>query len=442
MPLSNAGKNAIQAYGMKRFAYNPPATSTQAATQTTFYQDQAQGGPEQPAGPAPGTGVRARLLQTINPEPVRDTQEEGRLQQLAKVNALGTALGSLGQLAGVASGGDAVEIRNNLNPWIMDRMAYLDDDYRNQVRDYTTRAFAMDRFNIDQQNQDIQDQNTNEWQKEQIRLRGEEARRTAEEQARLRLEEFAQKTDAEKEAEMRKIGIDPRAKDAFDQYIKRTNQQYGVNTNYRKSLTAENYANAARTEAGGSKGKKEFDLETLKKGRQAMLNQYDAQINQLKAKMTDKTTKIGDQPLILEQIKQLQSERNRYYNYNPGSNELLDSEIMDAANRDAGTQPESATLVEYMPGRGLTFNQVQKGLPQQTQPQQRSEEEIMQAMKSNRQSVIQNAKRIASINFEDPDPETSNLILEKAQELVDLGIFEDQDSAIESILQLAKSNAK
>lgn len=433
MPLSNAGKNAIQAYGMKRFAFNPPATSTQAANQPTFNQDQAQSGPDKPAGPAPGTGVRARLLQTINPEPVRDTQEEGRLQKLAKVNALGTALGSLGQLAGVASGGDAVEIRNNLNPWIMDRMAYLDDDYRNQVRDYTTRAFAIDRFNIDQQNQDIQDQNTNEWQKEQIRLRGEEARRTAEEQARLRLEEFAQKTDAEKEAEMRKIGIDPRAKNAFDEYIKRTNQQFGVNTNYKRSLTAENYANAARQREGGSGSteKPTFDLDTMKKGVQNIVSDLQKQKGQIKNLPFNEREaaqkKIDDEIAFWER------------QYNPKTNELLNERVLDAANRDAATQSGSGALGEpFTPGRGFNFQQNQP----QTQTQQRSEDEIMQAMNTNRATVIQNAKRIASINFENPDPETANLILEKAQELVDLGVFEDQDSAIESIIELAKTNAK
>jgi len=430
MPLSKAGKNAIQAYAAKRFPFSPPASATTEATSLPIPQSQTQAGVDTSGGSAPG--IRPRLLQTLNPEPVRDVMEEDRLKNLAKVNALGTALGSLGQLAGVASGGDAVYIENSMSPFVMNKMAYLDDDYRNQLQQHTNKAFAMDRFNIDQQNQDIQDVNDNEFRKEQIQFQGQKEKEVAEYRAKLELDQFNRKTQAEKEAEMRAIGIDPRDPKAMDSYIARTNQKYGIDSGYRKSLTAENYANANKTTTGAN-AKEDYDLDTMKKGVNKIvtdLRKELAGVNNLPFTEREAATKrINDEIAFWER------------QYNPKTNELLNDRVLDAAGGEQPAQSSGSFGQPYTPGQGFSMPQQAQATQAKAAPEL-SHEQIIEAMNVNRKSVIDNAQRIASINFEDPDPETADLILEKARELVELGVFEDEDSAIESIINLAKSNAK
>lgn len=430
MPLSKAGKNAIQAHAAKRFPFLP-ATATTEATNQPIIQSQTQAGVDTSGGSAPG--IRPRLLQTINPEPVREVMEEDRLKKLAKVNALGTALGSLGQLAGVASGGDAVHIENSMSPFVMNKMAYLDDDYRNQLQQHTNRAFAMDRFNIDQQNQDIQDGNNNEFRKEQIQLQGQKEMEVAKHRAQLELDQFNRKTDAEKAAEMRAIGIDPRDAKAMDKYIARTNQKYGIDTGYRKSLTAENYANANKT-AAGDKSKENFDLDTMKRGVNTIVSDLRNQLGAVKnlpfAEREAAAKRINDEITFWER------------QYNPKTNELLNDRVLDAAGGEQPSETSGGFGEPYTPGKGLAMNQpTQQAQPAQGKPStERSREEITDLMNANRISVLQRAKQIATLNMEDPDPETANFILEKAQELVDLGVFETEDEAIESIIKVAQSN--
>lgn len=436
MNVSKATQNAIDTYAKKRFPNPFSASSTEQANQPTSFQDQTQTGSDKSGGPAP---YKSRILQTINPEPVRDTQEEDRLKKIAGVNAIGRILGSFGQLGGMASGGDAVYIEDTLSPQILDKLAFLDNDYRNNLRDWSNQAFSTERFNAEQQNRDIQDENNRQFRFDQIDAQGQKEREMADYRAKIALEQFNRKTDADKRQDMISAGINPDDPDAEQKFIKRMNESFGVNTNYRRSLTAENWANANRmNNPTESKSKSELDLKQIEKG-----------VNSIVADLEKRRKNIPDNLRSTEREAYLKDidEEIKFWTrqYNPKTNELLNERVLNAAGGSAEQQPSNFDSGQpYTPGQGMTidFQGNPQNQPQPTDRPQLSEKEIMAGMRSNQQKVISNAASINSLDLNNPDPKTAQMVIDLAQELLDLGITQDQDEAVQWVIQLAKENSK
>lgn len=428
MPLSNAGKNAIKAYGQKRFSFNSQPTEPTGSV----FQDPIQSGEmNAPTGPAPFS-PRKKLLQTINPEPVRDEKEEERLKSLAKVNALGRALGSLGQLAGVASGGDAVGINDTVSPFVTDKLAYLDNDYRNQLQDHFRRSFIIDQFNVEQENRDIADQNDYRAQIDRINMQGAKEKEVLDYRAELEMKKFNAMTAEEKAQAMMNVGINPNSQDATQRFLKVMQDQFGVDSNYKKSQTAENYANANRMNNPTSDSGESYDLETLQSGVKNIVSGIQSERNQV---LNNPELRPAEKEQMLKNL----DDQLKFWTqtYNPKNNQLLNRQVMDAASGNQ-TDPKQAEGVghPYTPGKGFNAPQNQK------QPaQERSEEEVIKALNQNRSNVIKNAKVISSMDLNNPDEKTAQMVLGYAQELVDLGVTEDLESALETVINLASQNA-
>lgn len=279
----------------------------------------------QEAAPAPGAGAgrqRFQLMQMMQPEPTRDSRSEEMIKKRAKVNAIGRGIGALGQLAGVASGGDASFIPDAQSPFLMNEFNKLDTDYRSRLQDWTKQGFQVDQFNNRVQNDAIQDQARLEDGIELDNARTANDKILNEQRAEYAIQNLMAKSKEELESEMRKVGVNPSDPEAMGKLMKANGLGFSTEINRKKAQTNWNNRVASGSGRGNTGGAKdpEYDLATLKKGKDAMIAQIDAQIKQ----MNDSGDAVQNQ----EQMKALLDQRSQLQQYNPGKNQMIDAEIM------------------------------------------------------------------------------------------------------------------
>ena len=461
---------------------NPTTPSVGSVPASTIQQPQAGAGMPGAEG-AEAKASRYNLLQMMQPEPTRDTESEDIIKKRARMNAFGRGISALGGLAGMASGGDAPAIADLQTPYNMQQMQTLDTDYRNRLQDWTSRKFQTDAANNATLNREVDQTIDAENQMEQINLRSQQAaalskQKSQEDLNKLMLElgidpnakdagsqyldkkseadfnSLLEKSPEEQIKELKDLGIDPYAKDASTQYLEKRRQITDANLSNIKART--NYSNRAvgggRTTNTNMPGKdQQVPNDVYRKGRDFMKSQLDKEIKDL-------SKDFASQQANAELIASKKKERDQLQSFKPGANPLLDEdiaakgyELLDAEMAGEGGYGSEEGFDFGYPdsfeqGGGIAQPEAQAQLQGQPAPRPNyanlSEPERIQAMNKNKSNVLRNAQAIASLDLENPDPKIAQMVVGYAQELVDLGIFPDQESALENILNIAQTNAK
>jgi hypothetical protein len=383
---------------------NQPIPELQPQGGNPFQQGQQ---PQQGAAPAPQGGQsRYAMYEMMQPKPTRDTEQEGIIQRRAKMNAFSKGFSGLAGLAGVAAGGDAPFVPDGVTPFNMNQLQVMDNDYRNRLQDWTNRGFQVDQANTGLQNREV-DQTI------------DQENRIAVQQQRAgdALNQLLAKSEADQIREMESVGINPYGENAYDDYLKAKGLQFKTEINRKKQIGSRN----GRT--GPEKPK--FDIPTLQRGKKAMIDQLEAQKQGL-----DSFQDKGQLEAIEAQLKQVRE-------YNPGKNELMDAEVMNMGIQgDEGSQASTPQGVgqPFTPGQGFNIGQQAAG-------ENLTEKEKMAIMSSSGQKVIQNASKINAFDFENEenqDPETAQFLINEINDLLNAGIAENEEEAIDMILSLAK----
>lgn len=222
---------------------------------------------------APPSGPK--LMDYINPTPTRDVQEEDRLKKLAKYNAFGRMIGALGQLGGMAAGGDAVAIQDDVSPFVTNRLQYLDDDYRRRLEQFGQEAFRVGMHNNELENEYAREVRGQEFTDAQARIKAEEARQLAAQRAQDAMNQLLTKDKQAQEKEMRSLGVDPKDPKAKEKML----------AAYKKKFDADIYSKYKTP--GSGKDDKETDQEFIRiarLGRQAEIDRIQKMLDQENSK--------------------------------------------------------------------------------------------------------------------------------------------------------------
>lgn len=340
---------------------------------------------------------RYKLFQMLEGEPTRDIDSEEKIKQRQKLNAISKGISGLAGLAGMATGGDAPVVPDFVTPFNMQQIQMLDSDYRNRLQDWIQRSFQIDNLNTQQQNREIDQQIDYENQMDQIAARGEEARLTAEQRALADLNKIAAQGEQKLIEEMQKVGVNPYGENAYGEFLKKMASMYETEKDYTKART--NWNN--RISRGSSGGSKQTftpeQLATYKKNRDRMIA---AEQQKLQALDPNDPANQGQIKAISDRIEYLQR-------VNPGSNELIDMEMLqDVAAEQAPRQPESfgypfdpqlgfdPTYVRNPNQAPASQQQTQGAIQADPQQQQAQDEDTMQLREAAKQSFINKINKL------------------------------------------------
>jgi len=264
MALSNAAKNKRQKEEAIQVPERPnPFISS--IDSSSLKNGKSVNNAPQPSGPV--------LMDYVNPKPQPDTASEEVLKRRSKWNTLGRLIGSLGQLGGMASGGDAVGIVDNVSPFITGRLLELDDTYRNDLSNWANRAFQMDMHNNRLQNEERQAQRDNQFQEQRMDIQHQNAKAIAEQRAQDALKALQAKNSEAQAKEMRQVGVDPSAKDAMPKYLQAMRRKFENDLAYKN-----------RMGRGSGKDKDVPDsdfVEVVRVGREKKLAELNNQLREL-----------------------------------------------------------------------------------------------------------------------------------------------------------------
>lgn len=363
-------------------------------------QPQAQTAVDQGATAPQDPKSKYKMYELLQNEPVRDEAQEGIIQRRAKMNAFSKGFSGLAGLAGVAMGGDAPVIPDTVTPFNMERIQTLDNDYKSRLEDWVNKGFQVDQANVGLQNKEIEqniDQGNRELLAEQ-KFQNDQV--LIEQRAQAAIQQFQQKSEIEQMQEMRELGINPNSPDATAQYLKKRGVMTDADIRYLQSKS--NWNNRAGRSSGSGAEAKTYDIETLQRGKKQILSQLEQQKQGLDP-MRDRVALEA----IESQLKQIRE-------YNPGKNELMDAEIMNAGMNtgEGGIQDEEQSIQEgfgnpYTPGKGMR-------IPKTDDPQRTAR-------------ITTNLQKL--VNQTATDEEFESIL----QDLVDAGEAADLDEA-ESIL--------
>lgn len=302
-----------------------------------------------------GPTSRFELLNPTIEKPEKNAQETERLQKLSRINALGQMFGGLAQLGGMASGGDAVNLGNQLGDFSFNRFMQLDRDYINQLRDYNSQLFQAELFNKRLNNENAAYDRGRQANEEDWRRRQE-----AEENAYKRQIDFEnQKFDRNQSQDLRRrmqgMGIDPDSPNAYSDFVAKSGQEWDLNKKNTNSLIE------ARGGSGGGKSNaSEQTLQYFQAGYNEAMSKIDEQLKNPEL--------IGSQRKALEERKaQLQKLK---YDQNSGYARQLTQrgyELSVEPNESSTTQDdrfvEAQTSFDQMKSDGVSsFQQI----PQET----------------------------------------------------------------------------
>jgi hypothetical protein len=328
---------------------------------------------------------RVKLMDMINPMPQRDQEEEGKLKKRAKWNAVGQAVGALGQLGGMAAGGDAVAIQDNVSPFITDRLQYLDNDYRNRLQRFGVEAFQTGMYNNELENRDLQAQRDADLKRELQEEKGKNA-----------LELFMQKSKAEQDKEMRNAGVDPSDPKAKQKYIAAKGRQFNSDINYKDRI--------GRGRAGSGPDDQEDDTEFVRISRIARGKKLEDLRSQMQELQKNPMMNAEMIKVLNDQIKAYEGIRLKKDNQQ--AVDLYESEINAPQQQQYDPNYMKGAQWSYQPGQGLIpmTPQVEQQLFQSIQP-------ILQGDYSNVDAVISQLIRTGvAANEEEAEEKILDLI--------------------------------
>jgi len=373
------------------------------------------------AQPNPQSG-EYRFMEMVNPKPERETEREDIIKKRAKMNAFGRGLGALGQLVGVASGGDAQQLVDGQTPWNLNQIQSLDQDYRRRLQDWTNQNFQVASTNNAIQNraieQDIAQQNRLELEDVRtgndmglIGARGEQT-----------LKGINARTDAEIRQSMLSLGIDPDAPNAKENFLEAQKNQVKIKNDYDRARTSYNNRYGNRSQAGEVGF--QYDIPTLQAGKQALLNE-----------LAQKRAGLDPlDPANQAALKQIEELEEMYREYNPGKNPMIDAEIMNRGIKEIEGQAQGPASQDqaqqgagypYQPGSGMAIPQTQAP-KQEAQAKKQASPEVASRITSNLDKVKNNTAT----------DEDFEVLL---QDIVDSGDAKDVDEALDLVIKFLKT---
>jgi hypothetical protein len=303
--LSNAAKNS----GTPKS--NPKKSANKRPDEWSEFSDQAKnGGFSMPDEPRPN---RRQILSPSLEKPEPNEKERARLQRLAKVNALGKGFGSIFQLLGVASGGDANNYGDEVGDFVLSGLKDLDNDYRQKLKGYNDQMFQVDLYNNQAANRQAQGDEAYERGKEQYETRTDDA---------LRMR-------------MMQEGIDPNDPEAVDLYTKQNASKFELDKKNANSLIAQ------RT--GSGKGSRNIDPEmmaTIMKGRAKKLTELKSQLSKLAS-----NNKIGQND---GQIEAINKQIGTLTNLDADPENLLVNELYQLGSQPDQPEPKNTNAFAGM----------------------------------------------------------------------------------------------
>lgn len=307
--------NELEDYSRRKFPFvsilrNNEQSPIFGANNQFLAPEQAPAQPQQ----QPQSRFAPKFMEMTQPVPVLDTEEIQTQQGRARTSVLGQLLGSLGQLGGMAAGGDAVQLDNSVPSIALNQILTMDKDYRDRLGQYWKDSFDTNKTNIGIQNRFLGDEADRAFRDDQ-RGKGEQFRtgeRLGEEKFRTGLQDDQQKFLSGQQAarlkadinklyiqdklafneEMRKAGVNPNDKDAVDQYLSKMNMK--------------------TTKSGGGSGKP-YDvtdpafIEAVRRGREIELERINNQLN-TELSRPDYTNPDGQK----QRIDELREKKKRY----------------------------------------------------------------------------------------------------------------------------------
>lgn len=414
MPLSFAGQNAKakEKKEIERKAQANPMLNPPIMSQPNPMLDPPMPSQQQ-------SGSRVQLMQYLNPEPQRDVNEEARLKKLAKVNAFGKMIGSVGQLAGMASGGDATMIQDNMSPFVMNKMQTMDTDYRDQLKDYTNRAFQVDMYNNKLSNDDLQTQDAQDFQKnirtddQNFRIsereldqdfRSGETNKTitaqqknTEDKFKYDMKLFNARSKEDKDQLMMRVGVDPKDPEAMSKF------QKAVQGNTNKGITED----------------PEF-LATVRRGRDMQLQILKKQYQELEKEPSN----YADAKAKENKLKAISDRINMYEKVDLTKDKQVALDLYDfGAETDLSVGPPEGY------DRPSNMNS-----GQQAQPGQQPVQQKQRTTESNQEMMTQLSNIIKTRDFSNIDP--------LLKMMVEYGYADNEDAATEMILDEMEKQAQ
>jgi hypothetical protein len=451
MPLSNAGQNAIKAgaeqYGAKKFPFqssNPQPGSFSEPSNFPTFDNQPQTQP----GASNGTADtrKPKLMEFLQSKPERDVQGEENIKRRAKINAFGRLLGSMGQLGGMASGGDAVMLEDTSTPWLKNQSMIMDNDYRNQMNQYYNRLFQTDMANNNLENQwAMRDQDRDFRREERTEDRNFRREERAEDrdfrreersdaqsfQEKMQDKQFAQqmrqlgvRNQQDLDKMMMGVGINPRSSGAMNDFLDKMGNQFEAQNEFTKARTNWNNRPTGKGEQN------QFDQEAnFRKGRDLELtrlrNEYNQMINASEPNY-GQDSKLRDEKLknVYDRIKQLETLKP----------DMQNPLVVDLIEAGAGIGEEGID-------KSIGVQQEKQNIPPdprtgQPNAQNRTEvtqEQRQQSINSTIDQVRANKSKILSAN---PD---YNFIQKLIDQSMQSGLFDSEEEAFNSIIELAEN---
>lgn len=264
-----------------------------------------------------GATPRYQRMQMNQEMPTPDAELSEKMKRRAKWNLIGKGLSSLAQLGGVAAGGDAVRLDDNVTPWIQNQLLTADDDYRRRMQDWVNKGFQVDLYNNEIANKERSEDYDTKVRADQAAQKAEYDRVLANQKAQADLNKLQTQSKIKQFEEMQKVGVDPNSPDAYGQYLKKMQENYINDQNYTKART--NWNNRLAGGKSSSSSKRVFsdqELSAYQRGRDAMIAEERAKLKNIDQDLDSEGYKA-----VLNRIKTLES-------VNPGSNELIDREIL------------------------------------------------------------------------------------------------------------------
>jgi len=302
---------------------------------------------------------RYQLFQMFQ-KPQRDIEAEDTIKRRAKINAIGKGISGLAGLAGMAVGGDAPAVPDFVTPFNMQQLQMLDSDYRNQLQNWINQGFQVDQANTGLRNKEIEEDTAAQNRMAQIEAQGQNQMAAVQARAQAALQQLQAKTRAEQIKEMKSMGINPSDPDAYGKYLNAMQQKAAADLGYLKSKTNWNnrIASGSRSSVRGSGGANtpQFDLETLRIGRDRKMKQIQDQRQQALAGAS-----MADRAEINKRFDKLEDEVRTY---RPGANQLTDQEMYYLGLQDDEMPFDDGGQVQqwegnYMQGGGLQMPEPQ-----------------------------------------------------------------------------------
>jgi hypothetical protein len=432
MPLTKIAKKSKDKAGLSLFPEGPKGSGP------TSHEFKSMFDPARPTASTLGK-FEPELMEILRAKPTEDVEGKENLKKRARQNTLGKLLGSLAQLGGVAMGGDAVRLDDQVNPFILgelenmkameaDELArYYDEVFKTGVmnnrtiNDYRSQGRQM-QFQDDQlgKRQDFSREQQGEqfrFQDEQLDKRQGHQSEEARKRAKDAINQIYSRGQVSLNDAMAKKGVNPKSPNAMEEFTQRMTEEfeYDIGKPYF----------APRGGVGKSAHPKLSDPDFMKKvreGREIQLNNLRQERNYIKKlpSFNAENPELEMDPKEKEaQLKYLDERIKLYEQIDVSKDDQVSLDLYEigsqAQDQTMGPKPEQG--MQYPPPNA-----------------QMGKEQVISDIAG---KIETNASKIA--DYKNWDANTASMVKEMIDQAVEAGVFETKNEAAEQIIRGAEA---